>query len=64
MRDHPIIFCDSIVGMGGETMQQKTFMVNKGNNTIMLETSSLAAGIYAVVVKGETLNERIKFIKQ
>lgn len=53
-----------IYDIQGKPLQQKSIVVTEGSNRINLETSTLAAGSYTVVVKGATTSQSIQFIKQ
>ncbi|HEY6506102.1 MAG TPA: ELWxxDGT repeat protein [Chitinophagaceae bacterium] len=54
----------SIVDMSGRTLQQKNISINEGSNLLTIETNSLAAGVYTIILNGNETNSRVKFVKQ
>lgn len=54
----------SVVDMTGKVVQQKRVVVNDGSNMISIETGSLSAGVYTVMINGENTNTSTRLIKQ
>jgi trimeric autotransporter adhesin len=54
----------SIIDEYGKTVQQKNSSVNAGSNTVLIETNSLAAGVYTISLSGQYTNGWLKFVKQ
>jgi hypothetical protein len=54
----------SIIDQNGITLQQKNIAVNKGSNSIPIETNSLATGVYTLSLYGQYTNTKLKFVKQ
>lgn len=53
----------SIIDQYGNILQQKNISVNKGSNSILIETNVLAAGVYTLSLLGQFTNNKIKFVK-
>jgi hypothetical protein len=54
----------SIIDQNGRAVQKKNALVNEGSNTILIETNSLAMGVYTIVLNGANTNSQMKFVKQ
>jgi trimeric autotransporter adhesin len=54
----------SIIDQHGRTMLVANTSINEGSNMITIETTTLSAGIYTIVLKGPITNTRVKFMKQ
>ena len=52
-----------IIDQNGNTIQQKNIVVNKGSNSIPIETNALAAGVYTLSLYGPYTNTKLKFVK-
>lgn len=50
--------------LSGKLLQSKRVDLQKGSNSLAVDVSKLAAGIYTVMVKGGRTNELVQFIKQ
>lgn len=53
-----------IIDNVGSVVKQQQFTFTAGNNSLSINLSSLAKGLYYVELKGESLNERKRFVKQ
>ena len=53
-----------IVSSDGKVLSTNTYNLTAGNNLIALNTEVLAAGVYAVVITGQNINEHLTFSKQ
>ena len=53
-----------IIDPNGKRVQQKDVNVIEGSNSIAIETNTLAAGTYMLVLDGEHIHSKVKFVKQ
>lgn len=54
----------SIIDQTGKTIQQNNISINAGSNTVLIETNSLAAGVYTLSLNGQNTTTQLKFMKQ
>jgi Secretion system C-terminal sorting domain len=53
----------SIIDQYGNILQQKNISVNKGSNSVPIESNALAAGVYTLSLYGQFTNTKLKFVK-
>lgn len=53
-----------IVDNKGQIISTRTIQLKKGTNTFELNAESLTPGIYYTDITGQTINQKVKFIKQ
>lgn len=54
----------SIIDQNGRSVQVKGITLNEGNNIISIETGSLSAGVYTIMLNNAGRMEQVRFIKQ
>jgi Secretion system C-terminal sorting domain len=57
-----ITYC--IIDQSGKTLLQNNVSVNEGSNMVLIETNSLAAGVYILSLNGKDIDTKLRFIKQ
>ena len=53
-----------IIDNAGRIIKQQQMNLTEGSNTLLLDVSALTKGIYFLDLKGETINNQRKFVKQ
>ncbi len=53
----------SIIDHSGRIIRNTNIAVEKGSNSIIFETNSLAAGVYTFSIKGQVTNTQLKFVR-
>ena len=54
----------TIIDNAGRIIMQQQMNLTNGSNTLSLDVSLLTKGIYFLELKGETINDQRKFVKQ